>query len=65
LLLSDGKQFVGADGYRYLMKRVWWAVPLYAISVLPVFRWLFDWSYRTFAKNRHRISRTCRIPARN
>jgi hypothetical protein len=28
LLLTDGRQVRGADVYRYLMKRIWWAYPL-------------------------------------
>ncbi len=59
LLLIDGTQIRGADVYRYVMKRVWWAYPLYVLAVSPIFRSIFDWGYATFAKNRYRISKSC------
>jgi predicted DCC family thiol-disulfide oxidoreductase YuxK len=64
LLLSDGTQIVGADVYRYVMRRIWWAYPIYLLSVSPVFSKVFDWAYRAFANNRYRISSKCglRIP---
>ncbi len=62
LLLTDGRQVRGADVYRYVMKRIWWARPLYLLSVAPILRKAFDWGYRTFATNRYRISRSCRLP---
>ncbi len=65
LLLSSGEHLQGADVYRYLMKRIWWAHPLYLLSVLPVLRKVFDWGYRTFAANRFRISKACGLPNRN
>jgi predicted DCC family thiol-disulfide oxidoreductase YuxK len=62
LLLPSGQQKVGADAYRYVMRRIWWAYPLYLMSIMPIGRGIFDWSYRTFARNRHKISKTCRLP---
>jgi hypothetical protein len=62
LLLPDGRQVQGADVYRFAMKRIWWAYPLYAFSVAPLLRDAFDWGYRTFAKHRHDVSRLCRLP---
>ncbi len=62
LLLADGTQVRGADVYRYVMRRIWWAYLFYLFSVAPLLRNVFDWSYRTFANNRHRISRACRLP---
>jgi predicted DCC family thiol-disulfide oxidoreductase YuxK len=62
LLLDDGRQLCGADAYRYVMKRIWWAYPVYLLSVAPVLRYLFDWAYRTFADNRYHFSRACRLP---
>jgi predicted DCC family thiol-disulfide oxidoreductase YuxK len=61
LLLANGERLAGADVYRYLMRRIWWATPLYVLSILPIFRTLFDGGYRAFADNRYRISRTCRL----
>ena len=63
LLLANGEQLAGAEAYRYLMRRIWWATPLYLISILPVFRTLFDAGYRAFADNRYFISRACHFPA--
>ena len=59
LLLDDGTQIVGANAYRYVMRRIWWARPFYVLSVLPGLRRLFDLSYRRFADNRYRLSHTC------
>ena len=64
LLLPDGRQVHGADVYRYVMRRVWWAYPLYLLSVAPLLSRLFDWSYRSLAVNRYRFSRACGLPGR-
>jgi predicted DCC family thiol-disulfide oxidoreductase YuxK len=63
LLFADGGQVRGADVYRHVMRRIWWAYPLYVLSVAPGLRLVFDWAYRTFADNRYRFSRACRLPA--
>jgi predicted DCC family thiol-disulfide oxidoreductase YuxK len=63
LLLADGNQVSGADVYRYVMRRIWWAYPLYLLSTAPLLGRVFDWGYRTFAVNRYRFSRACRLPA--
>jgi predicted DCC family thiol-disulfide oxidoreductase YuxK len=62
LLLADGRQVRGADVYRHVMRRIWWAYPIYLVSVAPLLRWAFDWSYRAFADNRYHLSRACRLP---
>jgi hypothetical protein len=59
LLRPDGRFISGADVYRYIMRRIWWAYPLYLLSKAPGLSRLFDWSYRTFARHRMRISATC------
>ena len=59
LLLVDGSQIRGADIYRHLMRRIWWAYPLYLVACAPGLRGVFDWCYRTFAKNRFRFSSAC------
>ena len=61
LLLADGAQIRGPEVYRYFLKRIWWAYPLYVLSLIPGFRELFDFSYRTFANNRFRFSKACGI----
>jgi len=62
LFLADGEQVAGADAYRFLMRRIWWAKPLYWLSTLPFLRSLFDAGYRAFADNRNWISRVCHLP---
>ena len=62
LLLADGSQVRGADVYRYLMRRIWWAYPLYVLSSAPLLRNVFNWGYRTFANHRYWFSRACRLP---
>ncbi len=59
LLLASGEIIVGADAYRFAMKRIWWAYPLYIFAITPVLRNVFDWGYRTFAANRYHVSRAC------
>jgi predicted DCC family thiol-disulfide oxidoreductase YuxK len=59
LLLADGSTVRGADVYRYAMRRIWWAWPVYLFSITPGLRQVFDWGYRTFAANRHRVSAAC------
>jgi predicted DCC family thiol-disulfide oxidoreductase YuxK len=59
LLLADGSQICGAEVYRYAMRRIWWAWPIYLFSITPGLGRIFDWGYRTFAANRHRISSAC------
>ncbi len=62
LLLPDGNRVAGADVYRYMMRRIWWAYPFYLLSIAPLLRVVFDWSYRNFALHRHAFSRTCGLP---
>lgn len=64
LLLAGGEKIAGADVYRYLMRRIWWATPIYFLSTLPILRRLFDAGYRAFADNRYWISRACHLPVR-
>jgi len=61
LLLANGGQIQGADTYRYATKRIWWAYPVYLVSIAPLGRSVFDWSYRKFATHRHRISSACKM----
>ena len=59
LLLADGSHRAGAEVYRYAMRRIWWAWPLYLFATIPGGRQVFDWGYRTFARHRHRVSDAC------
>jgi predicted DCC family thiol-disulfide oxidoreductase YuxK len=60
----NGEQIKGANAYREVMSKVWWLWPIYFISRLPLFRQLFDLSYRIFNQNRYLVSRTCRLAPR-
>ena len=62
LLLADGEQVRGADVYRHVMRRIWWAYPLYLLSKVPGVSQLFEWAYRTFARHRMQISASCGLP---
>lgn len=59
LLHADGHLTSGADVYRFVMRRLWWAYPLYLLSVVPSGRQVFDWGYRTFARHRLQVSAVC------
>jgi predicted DCC family thiol-disulfide oxidoreductase YuxK len=59
LLTADGTVISGADAYRHLMRRIWWAWPLYLLASTPGLRAVFDRCYRAFADNRHRFARRC------
>lgn len=59
ILFDDGRQLAGADVYRYVMRRVWWARPFYLVAAAPGSRRVFDAAYRTFARHRHEISEAC------
>lgn len=61
ILLADGTQLAGAEAYRYAMRRIGWALPLYFFSMLPIGRQIFDFAYRVFAQNRQKISAACAV----
>jgi len=62
LLFIDGRQVQGAEVYRQVMRRIWWAYPIYLFASAPGLRRIFDWAYRTFATNRFGFSRACGLP---
>jgi predicted DCC family thiol-disulfide oxidoreductase YuxK len=59
LLHPDGRITSGPDVYRYVMRRVWWAYPLFLLSRLPLLDRVFNRSYRVFARHRVQISSRC------
>jgi uncharacterized protein YqjF (DUF2071 family) len=59
LLFMDGRQLAGADVYRYVMRRLWWARPIGALADAPGLRAVFDRAYRAFADARLGISHAC------
>ena len=62
LVLADGTHHQGADVYRYVFRRIWWATPLYLFSITPILRHVFDGLYRLIADHRHEISGACGLP---
>jgi predicted DCC family thiol-disulfide oxidoreductase YuxK len=61
LLTASGDLISGANVYLYVMRRIWWAWPFYAVFSLPGFNRLIHLGYRWFARNRHHISHACRL----
>ncbi len=64
LLLANGELIHGADTYRYAMKHIWWAYPIYLFSVMLAGKSLFNCCYRKFAVHRHRLSQACGLDNR-
>ncbi len=62
LLFANGDQLRGADVYRYAMRHIGWAYPLYLLASAPLLRNVFDWGYRLFADNRYHVSAACQLP---
>jgi predicted DCC family thiol-disulfide oxidoreductase YuxK len=62
LLENDGRLISGPNVYRYVMRRLWWAYPLYLLSKTPGLSRVFDWGYRTFARHRMGLSASCGLP---
>jgi predicted DCC family thiol-disulfide oxidoreductase YuxK len=60
VVTRDGRMFVGSEAYRHAMKRIGWLRPIYWLSMLPGFRWVFDRLYRTLADRRHGFRRCAR-----
>src|SRR5437899_7940581 len=53
LLLADGRNLGGADALLEVARRIWWAFPIWILSLLPGVRPLMRASYRVVAANRH------------
>lgn len=64
-LLRDGRLIRGPDVYRYIIRCIWWAYPLYVLVSVPVLRSLFNSDYHTLAQNRYRFSVACGLQRRN
>jgi predicted DCC family thiol-disulfide oxidoreductase YuxK len=62
LLESNGTLHSGPDAYRFVMRRLWWAYPLYLLSIVPGLHSLFDSAYRAFARHRSMLSSNCGLP---
>jgi predicted DCC family thiol-disulfide oxidoreductase YuxK len=61
LLLGDGTIFGGADAVVQIVRRIWWAWPLFALAQIPGAMILFRAIYRRIAANRHCLNGACSI----
>lgn len=59
VLLPGGEKVLGANAYRHVMRRVWWAYPIYLLAITPGLRRVFNRGYAAFAQNRYCVSRAC------
>ncbi len=64
LLTAGGQLISGADVYLYVTRRIWWALPFYAIFSLPGVNPLIHVGYRWFARNRYCVSHACKLRPR-
>ncbi len=60
-LLSDGRQFGGADAVLAVAKEIWWARPLVWLSRIPVILPMLRAAYRRVAVSRSCASATCPV----
>jgi predicted DCC family thiol-disulfide oxidoreductase YuxK len=65
VLTADGKRFGGADGIAQIARRIWWALPLFALAQVPGIHFIFRTIYRRVAASRHCLGRKCGLPAQN
>lgn len=61
VLTDRGEVIGGIDAWIYLVRRVWWLLPLYGLSRFGWGHRLLDRFYRAFADNRYCIGGACRI----
>ncbi len=62
VLTRSGKLESGKNAYLFVTRQIWWAWPFYAIFRLPGFNRILWGGYRSFNRNRYRISRHCPLP---
>jgi predicted DCC family thiol-disulfide oxidoreductase YuxK len=62
LLMSDGRQYGGADAVIALAAQVWWAAPLVWLSKIPGTTRALHAAYRTIAANRSCSAANCPLP---
>lgn len=65
LLVEDGRIYGGADALVQIARRIWWAMPLFALAQVPGVKFLFRSGYRWIAVNRHCLNGACEIPKQN
>lgn len=60
--LDDGTVFGGASAMTAIARRIWWAWPLWAVSLVPGVMRLLDAAYRWIARSRHCLKDACELP---
>ncbi len=63
LLTVEGRDLGGADALVHLARGIWWAWPLFAVSLLPGVRPLLRAGYRWVARDRHCRGGVCSVAA--
>ena len=61
LLTRNGHVIGGVDAGLYVCRTIWWAWPAWLVSRAPGVRPVLRAGYRWLARNRHRVSRACRL----
>ncbi|HUA68117.1 MAG TPA: DCC1-like thiol-disulfide oxidoreductase family protein, partial [Candidatus Saccharimonadales bacterium] len=64
MLADDGKVYGGADALLQIARKIWWAWPLFAVSLLPGVRPLLRACYRQMATHRNCSGNSCKIRQR-
>jgi predicted DCC family thiol-disulfide oxidoreductase YuxK len=59
VMLPGGKVFGGADGILQIVRRIWWAWPVFALAQIPGAIILLRAIYRRVAANRHCLMKGC------
>jgi predicted DCC family thiol-disulfide oxidoreductase YuxK len=57
----DGRILGGVDALLEIIRHIWWLYPLWLLCRIPGTRILLRPVYQVIARNRHRISRVCRL----
>ena len=65
LLLSDGRQFGGADAAVELAREIWWASPFVWLAALPGMMPVLHAGYKLIAERRGCVSQTCELRSRS
>jgi alginate O-acetyltransferase complex protein AlgI len=64
LLTEGGQIYGGADALAQIARRIWWAWPLFAISLLPGVKSLLCTGYRKIAAHRNCTGDLCKVQQR-
>lgn len=60
ILTAQGKIYGGADAIIYLARSIWWAWPLFIMTILPGGKSLLRLSYRWLARHRYCVKGGCK-----